>query len=211
MEDQPSKLTHPQDQPESDQETAESAASTPQEQELSGMEAERAGAAAAKPSSHTGQWILIVLIALVIGFAVSYFVLALPAQKQVDQKVEELADLQEKLDTAEADLAATREQLAQTNAELEDAQYALALARVQVNVAYARSSLISRDLLTARQEVSAAVKNMEVLLPLIQDRETADALKERMDSIDKAVLTDSSAALEELRILSENLLRLEDR
>ncbi|MHB1120164.1 MAG: hypothetical protein ACYC11_08900, partial [Bellilinea sp.] len=69
---------------------------------------------------------------------------------------------------------------------------------------------VSRDLLTARQEVSAAVSNLQSLLPFIKDKEISAALSDRMDVIDKAVYTNSSEALEELRILSENLLRLED-
>jgi len=49
------------------------------------------------------------------------------------------------------------------------------------------------------------------LLPFIEDQDVRDALTERMKGIDKALTTDSAKALEELRILSENLLRLEEQ
>lgn len=163
-----------------------------------------------KPSRHIGRWALILLATLVVGFGAAYFALALPAQQELKQARADLAAAQEKLGAAESELEVTSRDLDETSGELASAQYGLALARVQANVAYARASLVSRDLLTARQEVSAAVANLQGLLPFIKDKEISAALSDRMDGIDKAVYTDSSKALEELRILSENLLRLED-
>jgi len=165
----------------------------------------------AGPKRHVGRWVLILVGTLLVGFAAAFFWQALPAQQALKQAVADLAETQEKLAASEADLKATSDELGQTISDLADAEYALALARVQANVAYARSSLVSRDLLTARQEVSAAVKNLETLLTFIQDTDTAAALKERMQTIDSAVYTDSAKALAELRSLSENLLRLENR
>lgn len=165
----------------------------------------------AKPDRHIGRWLIILVGTLLIGFAAAFFWQALPAQQALKRAVADLAEAQEKLATSESDLEAANGELEQTSSELADAEYALALARVQANVAYARSSLVSRDLLTARQEVSAAVKNLETLLTFIQDTDTAAALKERMQTIDDAVYTDSTKALAELRSLSENLLRLENR
>lgn len=164
----------------------------------------------AKSSRHIGQWILALLAALIVGFGTAYFVLTLPAQQELKLVKADLADAQEKLATAESDLKITSADLNATEKELSSAQYSLAVARVQANVAYARASLVSRDLLTARQEVSAAVINMQALLPFIKDKNISAALSERMEVIDKAVYTDSAKALEELRILSENLLRLEE-
>lgn len=163
-----------------------------------------------KPSRHIGRWALILLATLVVGFGAAYFALALPAHQELKQARADLAAAQEKLGAAESELEVTSRDLDETSGELASAQYGLALARVQANVAYARASLVSRDLLTARQEVSAAVANLQGLLPFIKDKEISAALSDRMDGIDKAVYTDSSKALEELRILSENLLRLED-
>lgn len=165
----------------------------------------------AGPTRHVGRWVLILLGTLLVGFAVAFFWQALPARQALKQATADLAAAEENLATTEADLKSTTDELGQTKSDLADAEYALALARVQANVAYARSSLVSRDLLTARQEVSAAVKNLEILLTFIQDTDTADALKERMQTIDAAVYTDSTQALAELRSLSENLLRLENR
>jgi len=178
--------------------------------ELPGIEPSSGTLAEAKPSRHIGRWALILLATLIVGFGTAYFALALPAQLELKQARTDLVAAQEKLEAVELELETTSRDLDNTSSELASAQYGLALARVQANVAYARASLVSRDLLTARQEVSAAVTNLQGLLPFIKDKEISAALSDRMDVIDKAVYTDSSKALEELRILSENLLRLED-
>lgn len=165
-----------------------------------------------RPSQHTGRWILGLLAALIVGFGAAFFALALPAQQELRQVKADLANAQEKLATVESDLKTTSAELDGAEKELTGAQYSLALARVQANVAYARASLVSRDLLTARQEVSAAMTNMGVLLPLIKDKDISAALSERMTVIYKALYNDSATkALEELRILNENLLRLEEQ
>lgn len=163
------------------------------------------------PSQRTGRWILGVLAALIVGFGVAFFVLTLPAWQELKQVKADLTSAQEKLSAAEAKLKTTSASLDSTEKDLAEAQYAVALGRVQTNVAYARASLVSRDLLTARQEVSAAVTNLQALLPFLSDKTVREALTERMKGIDKALSTDSAKALEELRILSENLLRLEEQ
>lgn len=162
-------------------------------------------------TSMVGRWILILLATLIVGFGAAFFVLFLPANLELKQTKTDLIAAQEKLSTTEADLTSTTSDLKSTATELEDARFKRALAKVEVNVAYARLSLVTRDLLTARQEVSAAAKNMTALLPLITDDETAKALEDRMDGIQSAINTDPAKALEELRTLGENLLRLESR
>lgn len=166
----------------------------------------------AAPSRNIGRWIIALLATLIVGFGAAFFTLALPAQQELKQLRADLSDTQEKLAAAESDLKATSADLDATSSELTAAQYSLALARVQANVAYARASLVSRDILTARQEVSAAMTNMQALLPFIKDKDISAALSERMTVIYKALYNDSATkALEELRILSENLLRLEEQ
>lgn len=162
-------------------------------------------------TSMVGRWILILLATLIVGFGAAFFALYLPASQELRQVKTDLAAAQEKLTTTEADLTSTTSDLKSTTTELEDARFNRALAKVEVNVAYARLSLVTRDLLTARQEVSAATENMTTLLPLITDEETAKALEDRMTGIQTAINTDAAKALEELRTLSENLLRLESR
>jgi len=162
-------------------------------------------------TSMVGRWILILLATLIVGFGAAFFALYLPANLELKQLKTDLTAAQEKLTTTEADLTSTTSSLKSTTAELEDTRFNRALAKVEVNVAYARLSLVTRDLLTARQEISAAAENMTALLPLIADDETATALEDRMTGIQTAINTDSAKALEELRTLSENLLRLESR
>jgi len=162
-------------------------------------------------TSMVGRWTLILLATLIIGFGVAFFALFLPANLELKQLKTDLAAAQEKLTTTEADLTTTTTDLKTSTSELEVARFNRALAKVEANVAYARLSLVTRDLLTARQEVSAAAENMTALLPLITDDETAQALEDRMAGIQTSINTDSAKALEELRTLSENLLRLESR
>ena len=162
-------------------------------------------------TSMVGRWILILLATLIVGFGAAFFALYLPANLELKQLKTDLAAAQEKLTTTEADLTSTTNDLKSSTTDLEDARFNRALAKVEANVAYARLSLVTRDLLTARQEVSAAAENMSALLPLISDAETSKALEDRMAGIQTTINTDSAKALEELRTLSENLLRLESR
>ena len=162
-------------------------------------------------TSRVGRWVLILLATLVVGFGAAFFALYLPASQELRQVKGDLTAAQEKLTTAESDLDNTTSDLNAATAELKAARYNRALAQVEANVAYARLALVTRDLLTARQEVSAAAENMTALLPLIEDQETAKALEDRMTGIRTAIDTDSTKALDELRTLSENLLRLESR
>ena len=175
------------------------------------VHAEASAVAEPAKTNSVGRWVLILLATLVIGFGAAFFALYLPAGQELRQVKGDLAAAQEKLTTVESDLAKTTSDLNAATAELKAARYNRALARVEANVAYARLALVTRDLLTARQEVSAAAENMTALLPLIEDQETAKALEDRMTGIRTAIDTDSAKALDELRTLSENLLRLESR
>ena len=175
------------------------------------VHAEASAVAEPARTNPAGRWVLILLATLVIGFGAAFFALYLPTGQELRQVKSDLAAAQEKLSTAESDLNKTTSDLSAATAELKAARYNRALARVEANVAYARLALVTRDLLTARQEVSAVAENMNALLPLIEDQETAKALEDRMTGIRTAIDTDSAKALDELRTLSENLLRLESR
>jgi septal ring factor EnvC (AmiA/AmiB activator) len=162
-------------------------------------------------TSRVGRWILILLATLLVGFGAAFFALYLPANQELQQARSDLSAAEEKLTTTTAALEATAAQLKSTTDDLKKASFLQALARVQANVAYARLSLVTRDLLTAQQEVRAASDNLTLLLSLMQDNETSTALKDRMRNIQNLINTDSNKALEELRTLSENLLRLGNR
>jgi len=167
--------------------------------------------AAPGKTSRVGRWVLILLVTLIVGFGAAFFALYLPASQELHQVKSDLVATQEKLSTAETELDQITGNLNTATADLTAARYYRALARVEANIAYARLALVTRDLLTAQQEVSAAVEHMAVLLPLIEDQDTAKALEDRMAGIQTAINTDSAKALDELRTLSENLLRLESR
>ncbi len=175
------------------------------------IHAEASAVAEPAKTNPAGRWALILLATLIVGFGAAFFALYLPAGQELRQVKSDLTAAREKLTAAESDLDKTTSDLNTATAELKVARYNRALARVEANVAYARLALVTRDLLTARQEVSAAAENMSVLLPLIEDQGTAKALEDRMAGIQTAIDTDSAKVLDELRTLSENLLRLENR
>ncbi len=163
-------------------------------------------------------WTIVGVVALAVGFALSFFLLYLPANASLLQARADLATAQERLAQSEEALQLVQDSLKSTQANLENAQDELAdasfnkaLAEVQANVAYARLALATKDLLTARQELSAASGNLNILAAMLDDLDTADALEERLQSIRAKLITDSALALEELRILSENLSRIEHR
>lgn len=193
---------------ENDRQPAESSAES---QAAAPTETETAKPYVPAKTSMVGRWFLIILGTLIVGFAAAFFVLYVPAARDLRQAKSDFTTASDKLATTTADLQTTTGKLESTTRDLAEARFTQALARVQANVAYARLALVTRDLLTARQEVSAAGESMSTLLPLISDSETSKALEDRMGSIQKLIVTDSAKALEELRTLSENLLRLQSR
>ena len=146
---------------------------------------------------------MILLATLIVGFGAAFFALYLPASQELRQ-VKLIWQLLRKSDHHRSRSDQHHQRLKIYHHRVENARFNRALAKVEVNVAYARLSLVTRDLLTARQEVSAAAENLTALLPLITDDETAKALEDRMTGIQTAINTDPAKALEELRTLSEN-------
>src|SRR5512145_1447286 len=93
-------------------------------------------------TSMVGRWIIIILATLIVGFGAAFFALYLPANLELKQTKANLIAAQEKLATTEADLTGTTSDLKSATAELEAARFNRALAKVEVNVAYARLSLV---------------------------------------------------------------------
>ncbi len=161
-------------------------------------------------------WAAAGLVFLILGWGLAYFLLFVPeeqarfeAEQQVNRQAEQIAAL-------EADLTQTREQLQKTQAELEQTseelkalQYSAVLTALQNNVSYARLALVTKDLLTARQELSSASNNLKKLIPMIGDKDIESALSERLATVRSSMTSDPEKSLEELRILAENLSRLE--
>jgi hypothetical protein len=163
-------------------------------------------------------WVIAVLVSLLAGFLVGFFLLYQPANIQLRNTTSEWLATQEQLSLVESELDISQNSLKQTQGDLESTQAMLvnasfnqALADVQANIAYARLALVTKDLLTARQELSAADGNLRTLNAMLEDPETADALDERLKSIRARLVTDPALALEEIRLLSENLSRIERR
>jgi chromosome segregation ATPase len=154
-------------------------------------------------------WVLVVSGALLAGILVTYFVLYQPANSALAQTRAEVSTLSRELDQTRSDLERSESGLETSQGDLEGVRFNLALAKVETNVAYARLALATRDLLTARQELSAADANLAALVELLPDEETGEALQERLTEIRGDLSTDSVSASEQLRVLGENLARLE--
>jgi len=161
-------------------------------------------------------WLVVILASLLVGFGLAYFLLYLPAEQKLAEKTRQVLLQNEQIATLEADLNQTREQLQksqgelqQTSEELKALQYFAALTALQNNVSYARLALVTKDLLTARQELSSASSNLKKLIPMIGDKDIETALTERLATVRSNLTSDPEKSLEELRILAENLARLE--
>ncbi len=161
-------------------------------------------------------WLAGILIALLVGFGLAFFLLYQPAlqsmqlaRQDADQKAQTVATLETDLENTRVTLDQTRNDLKTTTDTLKELQYQSTLTTLQTNVAYARLALVTKDLLTARQELSAAQANLKSFTALLGDEEIETALNERLALVRSTVSSDPAKGLEELRILAENLSRLE--
>ena len=163
-------------------------------------------------------WVMVGLVALILGFVGCYISLYRPialelreTQTQLSTTMAQLAQTENEFQVAQNALKQRQEELESIQVQLTNTTFNQALAEVQTNVAFARLALVTKDLLTARQELSAADGNLKILTALLEIPETSTALVERLTSIRAKLTNDSAMALEELRILSENLTRIERR
>lgn len=163
-------------------------------------------------------WLAAVLISLLAGAALVFFLLYLPASSSLRQAQADLDGSRSALNAAEtktteleASLTSTTGDLESAQAELQEAKLRLALSRLQANISFARLALLSKDILTARQELSDAEANLAALNLLLDDSETSSALADRLKTIRTSLTSDPSKALDEMRTLGENLARLENR
>lgn len=161
-------------------------------------------------------WAVVIAVSLLIGFGLAYFLLYVPAEQARFEASRQVSLQSEQIEKLEADLSQTQEQLTETQnrleetaSELSELQYNAALTALQNNITYARLALITKDMLTARQELSSASSNLTELIPLLGDEEVETALSERLAVIRSSLVSDPEKSLEELRTLSENLSRLE--
>lgn len=161
-------------------------------------------------------WLAAILITLLVGFGLAFFLLYQPAQQSLqiarqdaEQKAEAITKLETDLEDTRLTLDQTRSDLKTTTDTLKELHYQSALTALQTNVAYARLALVTKDVLTARQELSAAQTNLKKFTPLLGDKEIETVLTERLALVRSSISSDPTKGLEELRILAENLSRLE--
>ncbi len=161
------------------------------------------------PRSQLLTWSPWILAAPLVGFLLAFILLYLPAQSALSQTRSDLKNTQSQLTQANSNLDTAQKDLQSTQDDLDTAQFDLALADLENNVTYARLALATRDLLTARQEMSVAPDNLAKFNALLNDPDMESALTERVTSIRGLLTTNSTQALDELRALSENLQRIE--
>ncbi|KPL82444.1 hypothetical protein SE15_09825 [Thermanaerothrix daxensis] len=156
-------------------------------------------------------WLLIVLLAFGAGFGVAFFALYFPLQREAASMRSELNTLRQDYEKASAELETLRADYQRAEEALTSGQLDMVLSRLISNVSYARLALITKDNLTAQQELSAAEARLKDLEPLLNDPQTFQALQERFKVIRNSLTSNPNKALEELRLLSENLARIRMR
>lgn len=183
--------------------------------EVPGPEAETPEVAPPKPPRRWWQkvltWLLIVLAAFLAGFGVAFFALYFPLQREAAAMRQELTTLRQDYEKASTELASLRADYQRVEEALAAGQMDMVLSRLISNVSYARLALITKDNLTAQQELSAAEARLKDLEPLLNDPQTMQALQERFKTIRSSLSSNPNKALEELRLLSENLARIRMR
>lgn len=155
--------------------------------------------------------------ALVVGMALIFFTLYLPASQQLKSVQAKLDENTVKLETAQKDLGAANTELAElktrfanTNSQLEKANLSLQLFKMQMDVSYARLALGTNDNNTGRQALTLAEKDLQLLLVVLPQGDLSKGLQERMTNIRTYLTANPAKALEELRILGENLSMISD-
>lgn len=159
----------------------------------------------------------LVVAALVLGMAIIFFALYLPvnqqlkaAQTRLDETSVKLEAAQKELGTTTTELAELKTRFANTNDQLGKANLSLQLFKMQMDVSYARLALGTNDNNTGRQALTLAEKDLQLLLVNLPQGDLSKGLTERMTNIRTYLTADPAKALEELRILGENLSMISD-
>lgn len=174
------------------------------------------------PRRRTGLWFLLgLLLALLLfggGYALAYFSRYQPAAEQVRELQASSAETQTQLDQTgeqltqrESELEVSREAAAAAEAALADSQNQALLNGLQNDVLVARLALANEDLLTARQALRLAESDLEELRAVSSDEGMIDDLAARLDDARSAMGEDPDAAGVELRLLSDNIVLLQEQ
>jgi len=166
------------------------------------------------PLKQAVAWLIAILLALFIGFGLAYFLIAVPAQKQLASVSADLTAREAELTTtnaaygqAKTDLETTRAENTELKAWVDQKDALIVVLSAEMNTAVAIRALSSSptDNVSARQALEQLVDNMDALMELRPGNVTA-ALKSRADNALAAFAAES--ALPELNALFTNLLLL---
>ncbi|HZW04618.1 MAG TPA: hypothetical protein VFF68_11870 [Anaerolineaceae bacterium] len=174
------------------------------------------------PRRRTGTWILLsLLLALLLfggGYALAYFTRYQPAAEQMRELQASSAETQTQLDQTgeqlaqrESELEVSRETAAAAEAALAESQNQALLNGLQNDVLVARLALANEDLLTARQALRLAESDLEELRAISPDEGMVDDLAARLEDARSAMGEDPDAAGVELRLLSDNIVLLQEQ
>jgi septal ring factor EnvC (AmiA/AmiB activator) len=166
-----------------------------------------------------------VLVIFAAGFIVSQITSTQPARNKLaqlsleeKQLQENLLSVQNELDLTKNDLNITRTALSTNQSDLKSAEseiedlqssanYNQNFSELKYYVALARIALLNTDKLSARQAISLAQDNFEIISPYL-DADNREAVDQRLADAYKLVSSNMKSALDELKTLSENLERI---
>lgn len=226
-------LSEPADLDDQDSEETKSTENAPEETDITEASVSNApeSSTETKPNKIAG-WLRKSLIGLVIivlifaaGFIVAQIAFTSPVRNSLEKASTEKTQLQEKLSSAEDQLATSQNDLESKTAELTVTQSDLRtaestieqlksnetfnrnLGEIKYHVALARIALLNQDKLTARQALNLAKDNLDELSPLLET-DNLQAVKQKLTDAYSLSIADFGKALEVLRTLSENLERI---
>lgn len=161
------------------------------------------------------------LLALLLfggGYLLAYLTQFRPAAEQVSTLQAASAEMQSQLDETSAQLNQRESELQTSQAAaaaaetaLSESQNRLLLNNLQNDVLVARLALANEDLLTARQALRLAQSDIDALREIAADGEMVDDLAARLEDARSAMSEDPAAAGVELRLLSDNIVLLQEQ
>lgn len=171
-------------------------------------------------------WFVILVLVFLSGVIVSQLTSVTPLRNNLQnitrQNIDHLAEIDElktELDSTKNDLSNTKSELSDIRSTLSESNQTLAASQQELqrqtslldlkfNIAEARVAAANQDKLSLRQSLNLAEKNLDQLQDILEP-EIYEIIQERLETIQKTAKSNLTKAAEELRMLSENLIRIE--
>ncbi len=171
-------------------------------------------------------WFVILVLVFLSGVIVSQLTSVTPLRNNLfsvtNQSIEqrtEIEDLKAELESTQNELSDTKSELSDTRAMFTESNQTLVASQQELqrqtglldlkfNIAEARVAAANEDKLSLRQSLNLAEKNLAQLEDILEP-EIYEIIQERLETIQKSTKSNLTKAVEELRMLSENLIRIE--